>query len=213
MNAVVLLGPPGAGKGTVAETLVEKGYTHISTGEMLREQIRLATPLGLEAKKIIDSGSFVPDNVVVGMIRRLLESAAPEQNFLFDGFPRNLEQAQKLDELFETLAGSISDVILLDCPDSVVVERLSGRRTCVTCGTVYHVTYNPPSAGNVCDRDGCDLQQRPDDKAETVQKRLDIYAEQTAPLVRFYDDKNLVQRVDANRSIDAVRKVVAETVG
>ena len=111
------------------------------------------------------------------------------------------------------MAGLISDVILLDCPDSVVVERLSGRRTCVTCGTVYHVTYNPPSAGNVCDRDGCDLQQRPDDKAETVQKRLDIYAEQTAPLVRFYDDKNLVQRVDANRSIDAVRKVVAETVG
>jgi adenylate kinase len=213
MNAIVLLGPPGAGKGTVAEALVEKGFTHVSTGQMLRKEIRLRTPIGIEAKRVIDGGCFVPDDVVIGMVRELLENSAADQKFIFDGFPRNLEQARKLDELFETIEGCLTDVVLLDCPDSVVIERLSGRRTCLSCGQVYHVTYNPPSKEEVCDRDGCDLEQRPDDKEETIQKRLDIYAGHTEPLIRYYEDKALVRRIDASRSIEMVRQAAVEILG
>jgi adenylate kinase len=213
MNAIVLLGPPGAGKGTVAGALTEHGYTHVSTGQLLRAEIRMETPLGIEAKKMIDGGCFVPDEVVVGIIRGLLENAEPDQKFLFDGFPRNLSQAQQLDALFDSLDGELSDTILLECPDKVIVERLSGRRTCNTCGTVYHTVYNPPKNNNLCDWDGSELQQRPDDRKETVQKRLDIYAEHTAPLIEYYEQKNMVHRLDASQSIEEVRKAAVETLG
>ncbi len=205
MNAVVLLGPPGAGKGTVAEVLVDKGYVHISTGELLREQIRLETPLGLEAKKLMDQGKFVPDNVVVGMIRNLLQSSEKDTHFLFDGFPRTLLQAEKLDELIESLHGSIKRVVLLECPTNAIVERLIGRRTCGKCGSVYHVTFNPPSHGGLCDVEGCELMQRADDTEETVRKRLDVYTKQTAPLISYYEAKNLILPINANQPIQDVR--------
>ncbi|MBT8041692.1 MAG: adenylate kinase [Pontiella sp.] len=212
MNATVLLGPPGAGKGTVAEVLVDKGYVHISTGELLREQIRLETPLGLEAKKLMDQGRFVPDDVVVAMIRNLLESAENDTRFLFDGFPRTLGQAEKLDELIQSLGGSLERVVLLECPDDAIVERLAGRRTCGKCGSVYHVTFNPPSHGNVCDVEGCQLSQRTDDTEKTIRKRLDVYAERTAPLISYYEARNLIQPINANQPIEHVRADVVASI-
>ncbi|HEY5654052.1 MAG TPA: adenylate kinase [Pontiella sp.] len=211
MNAIVLLGPPGAGKGTIAEVIVDKGYQHISTGDLLREQIRLETPLGLEAKKLMDQGQFVPDEVVIGMIRDLLVSA-PAEKFLFDGFPRTLVQAEKLDELLTELNGQMDQVLLLKCPASVIVERLSGRRSCPDCKTVYHVTYNAPKLEGVCDVDGCSLTYRDDDVPETIRKRLSVYAEQTTPLICYYKDRDLVMSIDANQSIDQVRSAVRKLV-
>ncbi|VGO20532.1 adenylate kinase [Pontiella sulfatireligans] len=213
MNAVVLLGPPGAGKGTVSEVLVGKGYTHVSTGDLLREQIRLETTLGLEAKQRMDQGKFVPDDVVVGMIRDLLQSSDANANFLFDGFPRTLVQAEKLDELIEALSGTLEEVVLLQCPDEVIVERLSGRRTCSKCGMVYHIKYNPAVQEGKCDIEGCELMQRPDDNSETIKKRLDVYKEQTAPLITYYEAKGLIHPIDAAKSIAEVRLAVLARIG
>ena len=213
MIAIVLLGPPGAGKGTVAEVLAEKGYTHVSTGQLLREQIQQGTQLGLEAKTLMDKGAFVPDDVVVGMIRSLLEDANPNQKFLFDGFPRTLSQAEKLDELLESLNGTLGEVILLECPDSVVVERLSGRRTCEKCGTIYHIKYNSPETLGVCNLDGAPLLQRPDDKEETIKNRLSVYQTQTAPLVNYYQSHGLIHTIDATQPIQNVREAVLEKLG
>jgi adenylate kinase len=213
MNAVVLLGPPGAGKGTVAEVLVDKGFRHVSTGALLREQIRLETKLGLEAKTLMDQGHFVPDDVVVGMIRDLMVSSEDSASFLFDGFPRTLVQAEKLDELILSMGGALDGVVLLECTDDMIVERLSGRRTCEKCGAVYHVKYNPASQGNVCDADGCALMQRADDTELTIRNRLSVYAEQTAPLIKYYEAKGLVHPIDATQTIDAVRAAVLEKLG
>lgn len=213
MNAIVLLGPPGAGKGTVSEVLVNKGYQHISTGDLLREEIDLGSPLGIEAKALMDQGQFVPDEVVVGMIGNLLKSADSSQSYLFDGFPRTLVQAERLDELVEVVGGTLSEVILLTCPDEVIIDRLSGRRTCKKCGSVYHVLFNPASHGENCDIDGCELMQRPDDTEETIKKRLDVYAKQTDPVVSYYENKNLIHAVDATQSIENVRGAVLERLG
>ena len=213
MNAIVLLGPPGAGKGTVAEVLVGKGYEHVSTGDLLREQIKLETPLGIEAKQLMDNGKFVSDQVVVDMISELIAQREPNARFLFDGFPRTLVQAEKLDQLLISIGGTLEEVVLLECPDEVIVERLSGRRTCSKCGSVYHVLYNPPANGETCDESGCELMQRPDDTAQTVRKRLQVYVDRTAPLIDYYTTKNLIQRVDASQSIGEVRAAVAKRVG
>lgn len=213
MTAIILLGPPGAGKGTVAEALVEKGITHVSTGNLLRDRVRLGTPLGLEAKKLMDQGRFVPDEVVVGMIRNLLQDSGKDTSFLFDGFPRTLVQAEKLDELILSLEGTLEAAILLECPDQAIIERLSGRRTCTKCGAVYHVKNNPALAGDLCDVDGCELEQRPDDHAETIKKRLQIYTEQTAPLIEYYKIRNLLHSIDATKSIGEVRSAALEKLG
>ena len=213
MNAIVLLGPPGEGKGTVAEVLIGKGYEHISTGDLLREQIKLETPLGIEAKQLMDQGKFVSDQVVIGMISELIAARKPDAGFLFDGFPRTLVQAEKLDTLLAAINGTLDEVVLLECPDEVLVERLSGRRTCSKCGSVYHVIYNPPENGENCDLNGCELVQRPDDNAETVRKRLRVYADRTAPLIDYYAAKGLIRRIDASRSIRDVRSAVLGQLG
>lgn len=213
MNAIVLLGPPGAGKGTVAEVLVGKGYEHVSTGDLLREQIKLETPLGIEAKKLMNRGKFVSDQVVVEMIRELMGQREPAARFLFDGFPRTLVQAEKLDQLMISIEGTLEEVVLLECPDEVIVERLSGRWTCRKCGSVYHVVYNPPAHGDRCDENGCELIQRPDDTARTVRKRLQVYMDRTAPLIDYYTSKGLIHRVDASKSIGEVRAAVLKQVG
>ncbi|MBN2704569.1 MAG: adenylate kinase [Pontiellaceae bacterium] len=204
------MGPPGAGKGTVAEVMSEQGYHHVSTGDLLRAQIKEQTPLGLEAKALMEQGMFVPDDVVVGMIHDLISSFEGSAMFLFDGFPRTLIQAQKLDELIASENGTLEHVVLLQCPDEVIVKRLSGRRSCPECGAVYHMLYNPPKKGEVCDNDGATLVQRSDDNEKTIVNRLSVYAEQTAPLIDFYAEKGLVREVNANQSIADVRADVME---
>jgi adenylate kinase len=147
------------------------------------------------------------------MIRELLNGAGIGQKFLFDGFPRTLVQARQLDELLRSMGGQLSDVILLECPDDAIVERLGGRRTCKKCGTVYHVVYNPTSVEGICDLDGGELEFRNDDHAETVQKRLNVYVSRTAPLISYYRNKGLIETVDASLRIDAVREAVLGKVG
>jgi len=213
MTAIVLLGPPGAGKGTVAEALAGKGYGHISTGELLREQIRLQTPLGRVAKDRLAQGKFVSDEIVVGMVRDLLEHAEAGQKFLFDGFPRTMVQAEEFGKMLQSLEGSIDEVILLECPDDAIVQRLSGRRTCKACGAVYHLEYNPPATPGICDFDGGELKHRKDDAPETIRKRLEIYRERTAPLIGYYRDMGLIHSVDASLSIEEVRRAVVERLG
>lgn len=213
MIAVILLGPPGAGKGTVSEVLVDQGYQHVSTGQLLREQIALGTPQGIEAQKRIDHGNFVPDDVVIEMIQDLLENADEGQKFLLDGFPRTMVQAKKLDDLLVQVKGDLGRVVLLDCSDEVIVERISGRRSCDKCGAVYHMKFNPPSQGEQCDEEGCQLTQRPDDNEETIRKRIRVYEKRTSPLIDFYEDKELVEHIDASRSIEEVQAAVVQQLG
>jgi adenylate kinase len=213
MTAIVLLGPPGAGKGTVAEALAGKGYEHVSTGELLREQIRLQTPLGLEAKDRLAQGRFVSDGIVLGMVRDLFEHADAGQKFLFDGFPRTMVQAEEFGKMLQSLEGGIDEVVLLECPDDVIVARLSGRRICAVCGAVYHIEHNPPATPGICDLDGGELRHRKDDAPETVRKRLEIYRERTAPLIGYYRGKGLIHSVDASLPIEEVRRAVVRQLG
>ncbi|MCF7847355.1 MAG: adenylate kinase [Kiritimatiellales bacterium] len=201
MNAIILLGPPGAGKGSLAESLVREGYTHVSTGDMLREAFKNETAVGLEAKSYMDRGALVPDDVIINIIRERLGDAPADEKFMFDGFPRTLNQAQGLDQLITDLNGVITHVIMMECPDEMIIKRLSGRRICRSCGAVYHVTNKPSKVDGVCDFDGGELYQRDDDNEDTVRNRLSVYTEQTKPLVAYYADKNLICPIDASGSI------------
>lgn len=213
MRAIILLGPPGAGKGTVAKALAERGYSHVSTGELLREQIRQKTPVGLAAKDRLAQGKFVSDEIVLDMVRGLLEQAVPGQKYLFDGFPRTMAQAEQFEQILQSLEGGIDEVILLECPDEVVVGRLSGRRICKSCGAVYHLDHSPPAAPGICDFEGGELMQRKDDAPETIEKRLEIYRTRTAPLVGHYRQMGLIHAVDASLPIKEVRRAVIERLG
>ena len=180
---LILLGAPGAGKGTQAKFICEKyGIPQISTGDMLRAQVKAGTPLGLEAKKHMDSGGLVPDAVIIGMVKARLQEADCKNGYLFDGFPRTIPQAEAMKE-----AGVPLDIVLeVDVPDSDIIDRMAGRRVHLSSGRTYHIKYNPPKVAGKDDVTGEDLIQRDDDKEETVRKRLEIYHAQTKPLVEFY---------------------------
>lgn len=182
---LILLGAPGAGKGTQAKFVCEKfGIPQISTGDMLRAQVKAGTPLGLEAKKHMDSGGLVPDAVIIGMVKERLQEADCQKGYLFDGFPRTIPQAQAMKE-----AGvAIDYVVEIDVPDSDIVERMAGRRSHLPSGRTYHIKFNPPKVEGKDDVTGEDLVQRDDDKEETVKKRLEVYHAQTQPLVGFYSN-------------------------
>jgi len=207
---LILMGLPGAGKGTQAEYIEEKFKTpHISTGDMFRLAIKEGTDLGKQAKAYMDEGALVPDEVTNGIVEERLAMDDCANGFLLDGFPRTIPQAETLDEITQKLNKQIDYVIHVDVPAEKLLERLTGRRVCPSCGATYHVLYNPPKEEGVCDRDGAKLEQREDDTEETVQKRLSVNIEQTKPLLDFYEAKGVLVTVNGDQDID---KVFAEIV-
>jgi len=202
---LVLLGPPGAGKGTQAERLAEDfGLRYIATGNMLREHVRNETELGAKAKEYMDRGDLVPDDLIIAMIKESLEEPGAERGFILDGFPRTQGQAEALDEELRHLGRHLSAALLFDVPEEEVVRRLSGRRVCVKGQHNFHVDFDPPKHAERCDVDGSRLVVRDDDKPEVVQHRLEQYREKTAPLIGYYDQQGKLQRIDAARSPDEV---------
>ncbi|MEC5425564.1 adenylate kinase [Virgibacillus sp. C22-A2] len=202
---LILMGLPGAGKGTQADKINNKyDIPHISTGDMFRLAIKEGTALGKKAKEYMDQGELVPDEVTIGIVRERLSKDDCKNGFLLDGFPRTIAQAEALQELLTDLKASIDYVIHVDVPEENLVERLTGRRICPTCGTTYHVLYNPPKSEGVCDKDDTRLIQRDDDKAETVKKRLAVNIEQSKPLLDFYQDRGYLVAVNGDQEIDQV---------
>lgn len=202
---LILLGAPGAGKGTQAKLIVEKyGIPQISTGDMLREAVAKGTELGKKAKEYMDRGELVPDEVVIGIVKERLKQPDCEKGFILDGFPRTLKQAEELDKMLEELGKKIDAVINVHVPEEEVVKRIVNRRTCKNCGAVYHLIYNPPKEEGKCDKCGGELYQRDDDKEETVRARYKVYKEQTEPLIEYYSKKGLLYTVDGTKSIEEV---------
>ncbi|HQN81045.1 MAG: adenylate kinase [Lentisphaerae bacterium] len=204
MQAIILLGAPGAGKGTLAEGVRNAtGLIHVSTGDMLRAAVKAGTPTGREAQAYMEKGELVPDDVILRIVGERLAQGKPDDRYMFDGFPRTLEQARQLDATLAALGGSVRQVFLLEVPVPVIVSRLSGRRICKTCGAVYHLTNIPPKQAGVCDQCGGPLYQRPDDSEETVLNRLEVYQRQTASLIEFYAQKGLLVRINAGTTPQA----------
>ncbi|WP_276358267.1 adenylate kinase [Cohnella caldifontis] len=202
---ILFMGPPGAGKGTQAERIVERfGVPHISTGDAFRLAMKQGTPLGLKAKEYVDQGLLVPDEVTNGIVRDRLAEPDCGKGFLLDGFPRTLAQAQALDEMLAEMGRKIDHVINLKVDRGLLLARLTGRRICKSCGSTYHVVFNPPKQEGVCDKCGGELYQRSDDTEEKVGTRLDEYTSKTAPLLAYYGDKGMLREVDGEKDIDEV---------
>ncbi|KPH76269.1 MULTISPECIES: adenylate kinase [Bacillaceae] len=202
---LILMGLPGAGKGTQADKINNKyNIPHISTGDMFRLAIKEGTELGKRAKEFMDQGELVPDEVTVGIVKERLSKDDCKNGFLLDGFPRTIAQAEALQQLLSELGLSLDHVIHVDVPEEKLVERLTGRRICPTCGTAYHVLFNPPKVEGICDKDGSHLVQRDDDTAETVKKRLSVNIEQTQPLLDFYESEGYLVKVNGDQEIDKV---------
>lgn len=198
---LVLLGPPGAGKGTQAARLEDDFHLpYIATGELLRAAVKEATELGVAAKEHMAAGRLVPDELVIGMILERVDGGGATEGFLLDGFPRNREQAQALGAALARLGRTLSGALLIEVPEDVVVERISGRRVCAANGHVFHVRDNPPAVEGVCDEDGSPLEQREDDREDVVRERISVYEEHTAPIADFYEQQGLLHRFDGTRS-------------
>jgi adenylate kinase len=211
---IVLLGPPGVGKGTQAKIIAEqKGLPHISSGDLFRENIKNATELGKSAQSFINRGDLVPDDVTIGMIRDRLSRPDCAGGALLDGFPRTTVQAEALERLLAEFGGKVNYVPFIAAAESTLVERLSGRWTCRAQGHVFHEKHNPPQKAGVCDLDGSELYQRDDDKAETVVRRIQVYFDQTAPLIAFYRERGLLTEVDGARPIEKVTADLLAVLG
>ncbi len=211
---LILFGPPGAGKGTQAERLqVDFQLPFISTGDMLRGNVKDGTELGEQAKEYMDAGDLVPDELIVAMAAERLQEEDARDGFILDGFPRTLDQADALEKQLSELGRRVTAALLVDVPDEELIRRLSGRRVCVKAGHNYHVEFDPPKHEGVCDQDGSRLIQRDDDKPEVVENRLRVYHEQTEPLVEYYDEHGLMRRIDGTRPPaevhDHIRAVIA----
>jgi adenylate kinase len=210
---LVLLGPPGSGKGTQGERLQEDlRLPYYATGDILRAAVREETELGKSAKKYMDEGDLVPDEVIVGVIVEALESEQARDGFILDGFPRTTPQAEALEAKLAELGRAVNAVLLIDVSDEEVVRRLGGRRTCEANGHVFHVEFNPPKAEGVCDIDGSKLIVRDDDKPEVIRKRLQTYHEKTEPLVDYYDSRSVLRRIDGEQPPDDVEAEIRRTL-
>jgi adenylate kinase len=209
---LILLGPPGAGKGTQAERLQEDfPLAYVATGDMLRRAVKDGTDLGKKAKEYMDRGDLVPDDVIIGVILDRLAEPDTSDGFLLDGFPRTAKQAEALDEALKKVDRRLTAALLIDVPEDDLVRRLSGRRVCPN-GHTYHVEHNPPKKDGVCDVDGESLSQREDDREETVRKRLEVYRDQTSPLIDYYDDHDILHRFDGTRSPTEVHDHLRATI-
>jgi adenylate kinase len=211
---LILFGPPGAGKGTQAERLQRDfQLPFISTGEMLRANVKGETELGKKAKRYMDAGDLVPDDLIVAMAAERLQEQDAQDGFILDGFPRTRDQADALERQLSSMGRRVTAAVLIAVPDEEVVRRLSGRRVCVKAGHNYHVEFDPPKHEGVCDQDGSRLIQRDDDQADVIENRLNVYHEQTEPLVKHYDEQGLLRRVDGTRPAaevhDHIRAVIA----
>ena len=199
---LALMGPPGAGKGTQAERLVDDfDLPYYATGDILRRAVKDGTEIGREAKQFMDRGDLVPDGVIIGVAVERLQQDDTKDGFILDGFPRTTEQAKALDAELDRVGRGLTAALLIDTPDEDVIRRISGRRQCVKNEQhVYHVDFDPPKHANVCDQDGARLVQRDDDKPDTVRHRLDVYHDQTTPVIGYYEDRGLLRRFDGTRS-------------
>ena len=199
---IILLGPPGAGKGTQAKSISNRySIPHISTGDIFRKNISENTPLGIEAKSYMDNGQLVPDEVTINMVKDRLQQDDCKNGYLLDGFPRTVHQAEALDNFLTEREESIDTALLIEVPKEFILERMTGRRVCPSCGASYHIKFNPPANDGKCDLCGSDVIQRKDDTEETVKERLDVYENQTQPLIDFYKNKKQLSVVDGTQAI------------
>lgn len=208
---IVLLGPPGAGKGTQGVVL-SRNYriAHISTGDILREAVKNGTALGLKAKSYMDKGELVPDEVVTGIVAERLDREDAKKGFILDGFPRTLKQGEDLDKELKKIKSSIDMVLYFEIPEKIAIERLTGRRVCKRCGANYHVKNIPPKKEGVCDKCGGELYQRPDDTIDTVKNRLKVYEAQTQPLIEYYTKKGTLKKVSGALDVQDLFKVLSQ---
>ena len=210
---IILLGPPGAGKGTQAKSISNKySIPHISTGDIFRKNISEHTPLGIEAKSYMDNGQLVPDEVTINMVKDRLQQEDCKQGYLLDGFPRTVSQAEALQDFLDSRNESLDTALLIEVPRDFILERMTGRRVCPSCGASYHIKFNPAANGK-CELCGSDVVQRKDDTEETVKERLDVYEKQTQPLIDFYKDKNLLSTVDGTQAINKVFESICKVLG
>ena len=211
---IVLLGPPGAGKGTQAKSISNRySIPHSATGDIFRKNISEETPLGMEAKRYMDNGQLVPDEVTINMVKDRLTWEDCKNGYLLDGFPRTVAQAEALEEFLESRDERLDTALCIEVPKDFILERMTGRRVCLQCGASYHIKFNPPVKPGVCDVCGNEVIQRKDDVEETVKERLDVYERQTQPLIDFYKTKNLLSTVDGTTAINEVFESICELLG
>ena len=211
---IVMLGAPGAGKGTQAQRIAEKyGIPHISTGDIFRSNIKAGTELGKKAKSFIDQGLLVPDEVTIGMLLDRIHEADYKNGHIMDGFPRTIPQAESLTEALAANREAIDFALNVDVPDANIVNRMAGRRACLKCGATYHIQFAAPKKEGICDKCGSELVLRDDDKPETVQKRLEIYHDQTHPLIEYYEKKGVLHTVDGTQTMEDVFKNITDILG
>ncbi|HLR20672.1 MAG TPA: adenylate kinase [Tissierellaceae bacterium] len=210
---LILLGPPGVGKGTQASNIVKKyNIPHISTGDIFRENIKKGTELGITAKSYMDKGLLVPDELVVSIVKDRLDQEDCKDGFLLDGFPRTVEQAKALDEELSNIGIKLDKVVNIEADEDILIRRITGRRICKKCGATYHVENMPPKTEGVCDIDGGTLYQRDDDKVETVKTRIEVYKEQTQPLISYYKNKGLLADVNGTGSIEDIFETIVDVL-